>query len=249
MQVAEAISEWVCAQCGQAFTRSGVVRRRPRYCSKSCYGKAYMPKWREGNAEHVALYASDYDATHKEERRESNRRYAADHPEVHRIWAANHRDAVNASARRSYWKNHERALETMRDWHRRNAERKSIYSREWRLGNGAAYRAINNAWHQTEKGKAHSRRGRAKRRSVMVDIRSTLSAEQWAATLAYYQYACCYCGSVDKPLTQEHRIPISRGGHHEFGNVIPACGPCNSSKGNRLPGEWKGRMEARYEVN
>jgi 5-methylcytosine-specific restriction protein A len=37
-----------------------------------------------------------------------------------------------------------------------------------------------------------------------------------------------------RPTTADHKIPISRGGTHDLDNLQPACGPCNSSKRDRL---------------
>jgi 5-methylcytosine-specific restriction endonuclease McrA len=57
------------------------------------------------------------------------------------------------------------------------------------------------------------------------------------------QYRCQYCGrpsSELKPreaLTRDHVVPISRGGTNEWTNVVTACSPCNTRKGNRLPHE------------
>ena len=49
-------------------------------------------------------------------------------------------------------------------------------------------------------------------------------------------FECQYCGmggSV-KDLTIDHVIPVSRGGQNTWENVVAACGPCNSRKGNKL---------------
>lgn len=57
------------------------------------------------------------------------------------------------------------------------------------------------------------------------------------------QYKCQYCGrhvTDFKPreaLTRDHLIPLSRGGTNDWTNVITACSPCNTRKGNRLPEE------------
>jgi len=57
------------------------------------------------------------------------------------------------------------------------------------------------------------------------------------------QYKCQYCGrhvTEFKPreaLTRDHLIPLSRGGTNDWTNVITACSPCNTRKGNRLPEE------------
>ena len=56
-------------------------------------------------------------------------------------------------------------------------------------------------------------------------------------------YRCQYCGRPAaelKPreaLTRDHVIPISRGGTNDWTNVVTACSPCNTRKGNRLPHE------------
>jgi 5-methylcytosine-specific restriction endonuclease McrA len=57
------------------------------------------------------------------------------------------------------------------------------------------------------------------------------------------QYRCQYCGrhmTEFKPreaLTRDHLVPLSRGGTNDWTNVITACSPCNTRKGNRLPEE------------
>lgn len=41
----------------------------------------------------------------------------------------------------------------------------------------------------------------------------------------------------------EHVIPLSRGGDHSVGNLIPSCGPCNRGAGGKhthTPAEWLG---------
>lgn len=48
------------------------------------------------------------------------------------------------------------------------------------------------------------------------------------------KYACQYCGSTKK-LTLDHVIPRSKGGKHSWDNVVIACEPCNSRKGDRTP--------------
>ena len=52
-----------------------------------------------------------------------------------------------------------------------------------------------------------------------------------------YNSCCVYCGSNEN-ITQDHVIPISRGGHHSIGNLVPACLSCNSRKQKRFITEW-----------
>lgn len=53
------------------------------------------------------------------------------------------------------------------------------------------------------------------------------------------QYKCQYCGNkfARTHLTMDHVVPISRGGKTEWTNIVAACNPCNSTKGNRM--DWK----------
>lgn len=55
-----------------------------------------------------------------------------------------------------------------------------------------------------------------------------------------YSSPCFYCGSTDS-IQADHVIPVSRGGQHSIGNLLPACAKCNMSKGSKLLIEWRGR--------
>lgn len=49
-----------------------------------------------------------------------------------------------------------------------------------------------------------------------------------------------YCGvEPTEPLQREHVIPISRGGRHSAGNILPACAKCNADKKAKLLSEWR----------
>lgn len=50
-------------------------------------------------------------------------------------------------------------------------------------------------------------------------------------------HKCAYCGRGDLPLTIDHVIPRSRGGDDIWENLVAACLPCNSKKGDRTPDE------------
>lgn len=52
---------------------------------------------------------------------------------------------------------------------------------------------------------------------------------QWRFIQWAYENRCAYC-SMQKPLTQDHVVPRSKGGHHAPDNVVPACWDCNYKK-------------------
>ncbi len=57
--------------------------------------------------------------------------------------------------------------------------------------------------------------------------------EAWEDLKASYRYRCAYCHQR-KPLTQDHVVPIVKGGWHVIENIVPACRSCNSSKGVKV---------------
>jgi hypothetical protein len=55
-------------------------------------------------------------------------------------------------------------------------------------------------------------------------------------------FTCQYCGEAAG--CADHVVPLSRGGTNEEDNLVACCLPCNSSKCDRLVGEWEGRRTA-----
>ena len=53
---------------------------------------------------------------------------------------------------------------------------------------------------------------------------------------------CVYCGSMVE-LTTDHLIPRSRGGDDSADNLVLACQPCNTSRGEKGVFEWLGLKE------
>ena len=49
--------------------------------------------------------------------------------------------------------------------------------------------------------------------------------------------ACFYC-QVRRATTVDHQQPVVLGGG-DVGNLVPACGPCNYSRGAKLGGALK----------
>jgi len=76
---------------------------------------------------------------------------------------------------------------------------------------------------------------RERKRYLSKMTNSTLTHDQWQEILKAYDYKCAYCGTSKKKLTQDHIIPISKGGEHTVQNVIPACMRCNREKWDGPP--------------
>jgi 5-methylcytosine-specific restriction endonuclease McrA len=54
--------------------------------------------------------------------------------------------------------------------------------------------------------------------------------------LARWKHTCAYCGGVATHL--DHVEPLSKGGTDTEANIVPACAPCNLSKGAKTLAEW-----------
>ncbi|MGH3587804.1 MAG: HNH endonuclease [Pseudonocardia sp.] len=59
--------------------------------------------------------------------------------------------------------------------------------------------------------------------------------------VARFNGACAYCGDADEVIHMDHVVPLSKGGAHAIGNVLPACAPCNLSKSDKLLSVWRYR--------
>jgi 5-methylcytosine-specific restriction endonuclease McrA len=56
------------------------------------------------------------------------------------------------------------------------------------------------------------------------------------AIFARWLWKCAYCGNRAEHL--DHVVPLSKGGADVESNMVPACAPCNLSKGAKSLEEW-----------
>ncbi len=62
-------------------------------------------------------------------------------------------------------------------------------------------------------------------------------------------HICQYCHRKfsEKRLTIDHVLPLSKGGKHEWTNVVTACSLCNNKKGDKSPEKANLRLLTRPE--
>lgn len=112
-----------------------------------------------------------------------------------------------------------RSRESSRAYYHRNIEKARNKVRRWAAANPA-------------KRSAQHFRERVRRRAIVV---ADLTNDQWTGIKIAYRHRCAYCGCKPRKLTQDHVVPVSKGGQHTASNIVPACQSCNSSKGARMP--------------
>lgn len=156
---------------------------------------------------------------------ETRRQRREKDPEKYREYTRQYRIGVNLEKHREAnrkWRlaNIEKHNEFNRNWSKINYERKKISQYKWVRAN-------------PEKNKDIHRRAKYRRRSRSANTRQDLTIIQWQQIKDFYHGKCAFCGKKPIRLTQDHVIPVSKGGDHTAANIIPLCQPCNSRKGNR----------------
>lgn len=184
-----------------------------------------------------------YRAAHLERKRASEsaskRRARANDPEAARAYArefyAKNKDRIRAQSKARYDAHAERERQHSRNYRAKNREKTNAVVRQWRKEHPDKAKACGQKWNRDNPAavKACRRRRRALLNGASVN---DLTAKQWATIQAAFDHRCAYCGKRRKGhLTQDHITPLSKCGGHTLTNVVPACGPCNSTKHTGRP--------------
>ena len=163
-------------------------------------------------------------AQSKEERREKRKEYYKNNRErllgAANEYARNNKDLRRAYAKKYLLKTRTAFLEKCRLYARENREHYSEIHKKWIAENPEMKVIYNQRRRAKDNGLTHG-----------------LTKEEWLKTLEHFNGACAYCGSMEN-LQQDHVLTVSRGGHYEFGNIVPACRRCNANKHTKLFSEW-----------
>lgn len=63
------------------------------------------------------------------------------------------------------------------------------------------------------------------------------------ALLTSQRFRCWWCGAlVSDDYHVDHRVPLSRGGTNDVGNLCITCPSCNLHKSDKMPWEFNGRL-------
>jgi len=136
-------------------------------------------------------------------------------------------------------------------WAQEHPERMRVLQHRWREQHPERRRAIERkSAARPERQADHRARERARYQSLSLPEQYALASNRYvrtrlhrmeSVTAAFLPMAdeCVYCGG--EQTGWDHVIPLSRGGAHTEGNLVPCCRPCNSSKGCLTPDEWLAR--------
>lgn len=197
-----------CANCRQAHKREA-NRRYSKANSKKIVAR--VRAWKSANPDKVKKNVRRYLA-----------KLSCDPLRRRRM-----RESQNRSARARRRKNKEQ----IRKWKSVDyAKHKAQYiarAKRWRMTNRGRFRQLAIVQQQ-------------RRRAVKAAAKGTHNLDQWLARVGFFGWHCVYCGTklTMRTLTQDHVIPLSRGGTNWPSNLVPACHSCNASKGPRTAKEF-----------
>lgn len=128
------------------------------------------------------------------------------------------------ASRKSYLRHRIEILKKSRDRYWNNKEERRNWENNWIQNNRDKKRAAWKKWNNRKRSNS--------------EISIGLSSDEWEQIKKDWNYCCAYCGKLFNDLTQDHVIPLSKGGIDSIENIVPACKSCNSSKGNKDLKEW-----------
>jgi hypothetical protein len=157
------------------------------------------------------------------------------------------RDDINRQKREAWADPGSKRKMSHRKYQKANADRYRQWARESRVKHPERHRAYYQKWLSVP---AHYEQVilNGHKRRVLVRGASGdggVSRRDWLRLVRRYRGCCAYCGESEASPVIEHVIPVSRGGRHTIGNVLPACGPCNSRKSTMFLSVWRYRDRVR----
>lgn len=240
----ESIPQRACNKCSVEFPLTTEYWHKDKkakhglsYACKQC-ARSRAKNWQHENQEYHNQKARDYYETHKAERREYLDTNAEQVAEGKRRWRQNNPEKVAAQKKRTYERYKEKLKAYYRRWHQLNKHKRKPLTMEQRKA--ASERACRWAKLNPERALNHNHIRRAR-------IKSNGGAGFFKADkelqLKGQGGNCWWCGKpMGKDVTIEHIRPIVRGGMHDPSNIVLAHKSCNSSKKDKLPHEWNGRL-------
>lgn len=135
-------------------------------------------------------------------------------------------------AARLYADNKDRINARNRSYYQQNASAVTQRTNAYKRSNPDRVRQCNADYYRANV-EAHQRRNDARRARL---ANATHEPYSRADIFAAYGGTCAYCDAPAEHL--DHVVALSRGGADAAHNLLPACAPCNLSKGARSLAEW-----------
>jgi len=192
-----------------------------------------MREWRKNNLEKA---------------RAIGRRHREKFPNEQREWYRNNRELAISLTKAWRKKNKEKVVLDAKRWAKENPEKYAESKARTIAKNPEKYRRLHAARQSRYRSNHPDRKARIDRaRYARVRMApGEYSESKWLQRVEYHGWKCFYCKvKLNKnTLTQDHAIPLIRGGSNHAANLLPACRSCNSKKKDLTVFEYLRRLAA-----
>jgi 5-methylcytosine-specific restriction endonuclease McrA len=136
-------------------------------------------------------------------------------------------------------KNRDKICAIKKEYNKINSSKRSKWGKKYYIENKDLLNKKSKDYYYSnpERSRYYAKKSKHKRRTLEKQIETNFSFNEWRFCKEHFDYKCAYCGK-EQPLTQDHFIPLSKGGEYTKNNIIPCCSICNSSKCNSDFFEW-----------
>lgn len=214
--------EMTCAYCGKKFMAYRYRAETQKFCSQECHEKAQF---------HLG-----YDGTNK---------MCTSCGKIKPLSDFNNgytkcKDCRAKYVKKYYEENKEKVLLQCKKYREKHREEHAQRNKIYRENNREYVRQYMRKWREKnrEKWREQKRKDEQTRRARKVKAADGFTEDDWKTVLKYFNHSCAYCGKTIDSLTQDHFIPVAKGGGYVKENIIPSCMHCNQSKGDKDFEEW-----------